>query len=110
MCWYDAVGEERGHIHLGPFFSAYLLRLLANMLLFFWLQRFLPGRRQFHPCQEWVPKDAHRLATACNTENRLRASLPGTLAKAHKDTMPVWGGRREREFVDPLGPKMTRVC
>jgi len=97
-------------MYLGPYFSAYLLRHLANFLPFFWLQRFLPGKRQFHPLPGAGPKGcAHRLVAAVNTVNRLRPFFTSTLAEGPKDTMPGRGGRGERECMDPMGPKMAQV-
>lgn len=52
---------------------------LPPFLLFFWLQRFLPGRRQFYLLPGPGPKECFpRLATAFGTVNRLAPWLKDT--------------------------------
>lgn len=91
---------------LGPYFSAYLLRHLASFLLYFWLQRFLPGWRQFHPLPGAGPQGRfQRLAAASSTVTRRSA-----LTQGHKDTMTSWNGRRKGNAELPWDQRWPESC
>lgn len=79
---WDTVGERvRPRIPKPTLLSRFAQAIgpLPPFLLFFWLQRFLPGRRQFYPLPGAGPKECFpRLATAFGTVNRLAPWLKDT--------------------------------